>query len=255
MFADYDAKAPFERAPSYGFRLAKYSRPLPQALAAPVRIAKLGRDARKEKPVGDDIFAVYRRQYAYDRSPLNASVEATEERTFWTKHTVAFDTAYGGERMRAYLFLPNNASPPYQTVIFFPAARRIPLCDRAGTLAGVGGLHHPEWTGVSLSGIQRDVRAVGRPTRGSNAERELRIAWARDFGRAIDYLETRSDIDRARLAFYGVSAGGDAGVILTALEPRLKTSVLQGTGLWREYGRPKSICSTTRHAYACRRWC
>ena len=67
---------------------------------------------------------------------------------------------------------------------------------------------------------------------GPNEERELRIAWSRDLGRAIDYLETRSDIDRARLAFYGVSAGADAGVILTALEPRLKTSVLQGTGIW-----------------------
>jgi pimeloyl-ACP methyl ester carboxylesterase len=29
-----------------------------------------------------------------------------------------------------------------------------------------------------------------------------------------------------------VSAGADAGVILTALEPRLKASVLQGTGIW-----------------------
>jgi dienelactone hydrolase len=65
-----------------------------------------------------------------------------------------------------------------------------------------------------------------------NEERELRIAWSRDLGRAIDYLATRSDIDRARLAFYGVSAGGDAGVILTALEPRLKASVLQATGIW-----------------------
>ena len=68
---------------------------------------------------------------------------------------------------------------------------------------------------------------------GTNAERELRIAWSRDFGRALDYLETRTDIDRARLAFYGISAGADAGVIITALEPRLKASVLQGTGLWQ----------------------
>ena len=72
-------------------------------------------------PVGDDIFAVYRRQYAYDRTPLNAVVEATEETETWVKHTVAFDAAYGGERMRAYLFLPKNGSPPYQTVVFFPA--------------------------------------------------------------------------------------------------------------------------------------
>jgi pimeloyl-ACP methyl ester carboxylesterase len=39
------------------------------------------------------------------------------------------------------------------------------------------------------------------------------------------------DVDRSRLAFYGVSLGADAGVVLTALDPRLKASVLQGTGL------------------------
>ena len=121
MFADYDAKEPFERAPGYGFRLAKYIRPLLPAVAAPVRIEALVRDARKQKPVGDDIFAVYRRQYAYDRTPLNAVVEATEETATWVKHTIAFDAAYGGERMRAHLFLPKNGSPPYQTVVYFPA--------------------------------------------------------------------------------------------------------------------------------------
>ena len=91
--------------------------------------------------------------------------------------------------------------------------------------------------GASSSGADErsSTRSTKGPTSGrrlsemgSNAERELAIAWSRDLGRAIDYLETRPDIDRARLAFYGVSAGGDAGVILTALEPRLKTSVLQG---------------------------
>jgi dipeptidyl aminopeptidase/acylaminoacyl peptidase len=66
---------------------------------------------------------------------------------------------------------------------------------------------------------------------GPFSERELRIAWSRDLGRAIDYLETRSDIDPTRLAFYGVSEGAAAGVILTALEPRLKTAVLQGAGI------------------------
>ena len=40
MFADYDAKEPFERAPGYGFRTAKYIRPLAPALAAPVRIER-----------------------------------------------------------------------------------------------------------------------------------------------------------------------------------------------------------------------
>jgi dienelactone hydrolase len=244
MFADYDAREPFERALGYGFRLAKYVRPLPPAVAAPVRIEGLDADARIQKPVGDDIFAVYQRLYAYDRSPLNAIVEATEETEIWVKHIVAFDAAYGGERMRAHLFLPKHGSPPYQTVVFFPASDAFHLrSSRDMSLA---------WTDFIIRSGRAFLYPVYKGTyerstsgeSGSNAERDLQIAWSRDLGRAIDYLETRSDIDRARLAFYGVSAGADAGVILTALEPRLKTSVLQGAGIsgeaapeidWRTY--------------------
>jgi len=70
---------------------------------------------------------------------------------------------------------------------------------------------------------------------GPSEARDRRIAWSRDLGRTIDYLETRSDIDRARLTFYAVGRGA-AAVVLTALEPRLKFSVWQGSGvaLWGE---------------------
>jgi eukaryotic-like serine/threonine-protein kinase len=233
MFGDSDAKGPFERAPSYGFRLAKYLRPLPPVVTAAVPIETLGGAARRRMPVAEGTFAVYRRQYAYDRTSLNAVVEATEETGIWVKHRVSFDAAYGGERMQAFLFLPKNGSPPYQTVIFFPGADAF-LLRSSRDLSAAGG-----------DSIIRSGRAFVYPVYkgtyerrmsdalGPVAERELRTAWSRDLGRTIDYLETRPDIDRARLAFYGVSAGADAGVILTALEPRLRASVLQGTGLGR----------------------
>jgi len=235
MFAGYDSSGPFERAPDYGFRLAKYIRPLTTDLAAPVRIDALDRDPRKEKPVGDDIFAVYRRQYAYDHVPLNASVEATEETDIWLKHTIALDTGYDGDRMRVYLFLPKNALPPYQAVVFFPPAEALLLQSSRDLSVRWGdciirsgrAFVYPVYKGTY-------ERSVSGQT-GSSGEREIRIAWAKDLGRAIDYLETRSDIDRARLAFYGVSLGADAGVILTALEPRLKASVLMGTGIWTRW--------------------
>jgi serine/threonine protein kinase/dienelactone hydrolase len=231
LFADADAKDPFERAPTNGFRLAKYLGPVPTSVTAPVMMPTADRDARTRKPVGDDIFAVYTRQYAYDRTPLNAVIETTEEASLWFKQTVAFDAAYGGEWLRAYVFLPKTGLPSYQTVVFFPAADAFQLrssCDMS--LAAVEfiirsgcAFLYPVYKGT----YERQTREETGP----NEERDLRIAWSRDLGRAIDYLETRSDIDRTRLAFYGVSAGADAGVTLAALEPRLKTCVLQGTGL------------------------
>jgi pimeloyl-ACP methyl ester carboxylesterase len=62
----------------------------------------------------------------------------------------------------------------------------------------------------------------------------------KDFRRCIDYLETRPDIDRARFAFYGMSWGGALGPIITAVEPRLKASVLLSGGFDQLTFRPES---------------
>ena len=233
-FDEPEARSPFDREPVNGFRLAKYIGPPPAEVTAPVPDMTVGRVARTLKPINDEIFGVLRRQYAYDRGPLNAVVEATEETDSWRKQVVVFDTAYGGERMRAYLFLPKIGSPPYQTVIFFPAAeafllrssRDMSLSAMEFIVASGRAFLYPIYKGTYERGTHGE--------RGPNDERDLRVAWSRDLGRAIDYLETRSDITQSRLAFYGISDGADAGVILTALEPRLKASVLQATGIGPE---------------------
>ena len=232
MFADYDARGPFERKPGYGFRLARYLEPLPPEVSAPVRIEVLPGNRKLQKPVSDDMFAVYRRQYAYDKKPLAAVVEASEETDTWRRQTIQVDTAYGVERMRLFLFLPKNVSPPYQTVIFFAGGDAFHLrSSRDMSLAWVlpivrsgRAFLYPVYKGT----YERAVREAPGPI----AEHELRVAWSRDLGRAIDYLETRPDLDRTRLAFYGVSAGAAAGMFLAALEPRLKTTILQGAGIW-----------------------
>ena len=152
----------------------------------------LDHEVRDRPPVSPEIFAVYRRQYAYDPAPLNVVVESSEDSTAWRKLTVLFDAAYGGERMRAHLFLPKNASPPYQTVVFFPGGDAFRLQDsRDMSLAWASFIIHsgraflyPVYKGT--------YERMGPDTNGVNAERDLMIAWSRDLGRAIDYLETRS---------------------------------------------------------------
>jgi cephalosporin-C deacetylase-like acetyl esterase len=52
------------------------------------------------------------------------------------------------------------------------------------------------------------------------------IKWVKDFSRSIDYLETRPDINSAKLGYYGASWGGALGGIIPAVEERLKVSVL-----------------------------
>lgn len=229
-FADLDARGPFERAANYGFRLVKYERQPSAEVTAPVQLDALVH-TQTHVPVSDAIFEVYRTEYAYDPAPLNPVIEATETTDTFVKYTVVLDAAYAGERMRVYLFVPRNVAPPYQTVIFFPGgdafrlttSRDMSLLWTKSILDSGRAFLYPVYKGTY-------ERRVADPT-GLNGQRDLGIAWSRDLGRAIDYLETRADVDARRLAFYGVSDGGNAGIVLVALEPRIRAAIFQGAGL------------------------
>ncbi len=231
MFAEEDAQSPFGRAATYGFRCAKYAAPLEAALLRPIET--LTRDFSKERPVGDDVFRFYQSIYSYDRTDLKAVVESVTETEHWRKEKVTFNAAYGNERVIAYLFLPRNASPPYQTVIWFPGiyAQTFKSSDNLGLTFYFDFL--PRSGRAVLYPIYKDTyeRRVASGSGGPNVERDLVIQRSKDLGRSIDYLETRKDIDSERLAFYGYSWGASEGPILTAVEKRLKTSVLLAGGL------------------------
>jgi hypothetical protein len=52
---------------------------------------------------------------------LDAKVESEDDSSpYWRKQRITFNATYGKERVPAYLFLPKNASPPFQTVVYFP---------------------------------------------------------------------------------------------------------------------------------------
>ena len=159
-------------------------------------------------------------------------MDTIEDGPLWRKESVSFDAGYGGQRMRAYLFLPKNSSSPFHVVIGFPPGEafvqrssrdlRLQWADfliRAGRA-----FLYPVYAGT----YERGPSSLDD---GSSAARDEVVAWAKEFGRSIDYLETRADIDAGRIGFYGISSGADAGIILTALEPRVKATVLMGAGL------------------------
>ena len=64
------------------------------------------------------------------------------------------------------------------------------------------------------------------------------IQWSKDLGRAIDFLETRKEIQRDKVAYCGLSWGARLGGLLPAVENRLKANVLVGAGL-----RPQATLS------------
>ena len=119
-FTDADAQDPWQRQPTFGVRLVKNLGP---ADAAAVPVGRVNGDPKSVVPASD---AALRRVPALLRvRPHSARTRASRRSTTacpeWRKETVSFDAAYGGERVPAYLFLPKNATPPYQTVVFFPS--------------------------------------------------------------------------------------------------------------------------------------
>jgi dienelactone hydrolase len=228
-----------DRSPRNGIRLAFYPDPdsIPEELFAPLQSPEAF-DISKHQPVSDNIFQIYKELFAYDKSELNSNVEYREEsQGGWVLEKVSFDAAYGGERVQAYLFLPLNVKPPFQTVIYFPGSAAAMMSSSQDMES------YYEFT-MFLNFIVRNGRAVlfpiykgtferGKPEltaihtgADSYAYNEFLIQLVKDCRRSIDYLETRPDIDSSKMAYYGMSWGGYTGIIITALEERLTASIL-----------------------------
>jgi eukaryotic-like serine/threonine-protein kinase len=243
-FYNDDARSPFERSANFGFRCAKYVLTGESAKAAdPLMIQ--ARNYRLEKPVSEQLFRVYKSLYSYDNTPLHAVVESIQQTDDWKEEKITFDAAYGGERIIAYLFLPRKASPPYQTVVHFTGAAAL----RERSSANLISEYLEDFDFIVKSGrvvmfpvykgmFERwDDFAVW--TSGPSFHRDHVIAWSKDLGRSIDYLETRPDIDHNKLAYEGVSMGAAMGALLPAVEDRLKVLVLISSGFYLQKFLPE----------------
>ncbi len=243
MFDNLSQAPPMDRSTTNGFRCALYPHPekIPHSALETLKLGET-RDYYKEKPVPASIFQVYKEQFSYDKTDLNARVESKKESPDgWMQEKITFNAAYGGERIIAYLFLPTNTAPPYQTVIYFPGSASV-LKESSKDLE-----NYYEFP-IFLSFIVKSGRVVLYPVYKGTFERrtealtlihygdnshlytEYLTQLVKDFKRCIDYLETRQDIDSKKLAYYGMSWGGKLGAIIPAVEERLEASVLVAGG-------------------------
>lgn len=240
-FNDAVTAPAFDRSPMNGIRLVKYADTTHLAAArAPLKLAF--RDYRAEKPVSDEVFAALRPMYDYEATPINAKIVDTDSTELWIRQRIDMDAAYGGERLTVFLFLPRTGKAPYQTVVFFPGSGdlyRRSYDDLTITpidfIIGSGrAVIYPIYKGTFERGTEltTDIQDLG------NGWRDHVIAWSKDMRRAIDYSATRSDLDRDRLAYMGISWGGAVAPIMVALEPRIRTAVILVGGLLMQETQP-----------------
>ncbi len=259
MFELWSQAPAMNRSDKNGFRCAVYPDPqkIPEQAFRKVKSMGLpifGRpeEITKHNPVNDAIFQIYRRQFSYDKTDLNARVEWKKESPAWSLEKISFDAAYGGERVSAYLFLPRNAQPPFQTVIYWGGD--VPVFQRSSK-----DIEKYYEIPMFVSFLVKNGRAVLYPVykgffeRGSNALisvieadfgthqwAEVFVQQVKDLKRGIDYLETRPDIDNKRLGYYSMSYGSILAPAVLAVEERLKAGVLLAGGFGYQGGPPRS---------------
>jgi len=241
-FNDAFTQSAFDRSETNGFRCIKYLGTVANRPALEATIAMPFRDFLREPRVSDATFKLFLKQYDYDKTDLHSVVESVQENADWRREKISFAAAYGGERMTAYLFLPKNGTPPYQTVVFFPGSGVINTRSSDSLKPGRNADYIVKSGRAFLfpvykSTFERGDNLVSDYPEETNFWKDHVIMWGKDVRRCIDYLETRTDIDTGKIAYFGASWGGALGAIIPAVEPRIKvvTLLVAGIGYQRSF--------------------
>jgi dienelactone hydrolase len=244
-FNDSYTQSALDRSIANGFRCIK-ALPGDTTLARlTVKVSSLFRDYSKEKPVDDKTFSLYLNQYVYDKNPVEPKVEQTIDREIWRAEKITFDAGYNKERMQVWLYLPEKARPPFQTVIFFPGSNDI-----------FSKTFNPDRISGMVDFILKSGRAFVYPMYKGTHERhddmksdlpdetvfykDHVVMWVKEFSRTIDYLETRPDIQSDKIGYLGWSWGGFMGGIIPAVEKRIKAIVLNVGGMAMNRSLPEA---------------
>jgi dienelactone hydrolase len=187
------------------------------------------------------------------RSPLNAEVLETKDFGSYTREKIAFDTRHNLSTV-GYLLLPKAATRPLPAIVVFSGHGRglpdilglddegNPRAERNVGYAKEYALQCAEHGYATFAveqlafGTRRDdaARKAGpavescRPAATSATLFGQTMAGWRvwDAMRAIDYLETRPEVNTKRVATLGASGGGTTSLLTGALDPRVKVTVV-----------------------------
>lgn len=165
------------------------------------------------------------------RAPLKLAGKIVEENKNFAKFRIEFN-GIEGDRVPAHLYLPKNIKGRLPAVL---------------VQHGINNKKHSEYIvecAKMLNARGIIAMAIDAPARGERKGPNNRgpkmfdlpavNQWYRqhcsDYSRALDYLETRPDVDAKRLGFVGFSWGAITGITFTAHDPRVKamTSVVGG---------------------------
>ena len=173
--------------------------------------------------------------YDYDASaPLDAKVLSVQEMGLFSVEEIRFSGA-GGERVPATLMRPASVENP-PCVLFLHGlggdksqarVAAMVLIPQGVAVFAIDAALHGERSrpGESFAEMGQEIAAIDGPL----------VRTVVDNRRAIDYIETRADIDADGMVLIGASMGGILGSIVSAVDERIHaTALLVAGGAWPE---------------------
>lgn len=228
VFGAFNSFDGFYSSPDLGFRCVKNIRDsnseqhkMVVDLKIPVPIYR---------PVTDLIFDSILKLYNYEKVQLNSEIISTEQNENWTKEKISFDSPFG-DRILGYLFLPKNAEKPYQCILWNPHSGVYELgasADWAAEILFAENIKYGRALFVLVpKGSTERKWEYGEdyPDVSSILFRDRVIRWVTENRIGIDYLLSRSDIDKDKIAYH-TTANNFEGLIVPGVDNRFNCVIL-----------------------------
>ncbi|MEW5947115.1 MAG: acetylxylan esterase [bacterium] len=163
--------------------------------------------------------------FEYERRlPVRADVVLKEEKPGVKTFRVVYTSA-NGERVPAYFYVPSAGSGPYPCVIMMHGGggskEDIAIAYDFFAMRGIA-VFAPD---AAMQG-ERRVEGVDALTADPYTMRHIFIQTVLDLRRAVDWLETRGEVDAGRIGYLGVSMGAMIGSVFAAVEERVRAAAL-----------------------------
>jgi dienelactone hydrolase len=189
-----------------------------------------------------------------DKSPLQPVTLETRDFPAYKREKFVIQTQ-PGVALLGYLLTPKNATGPIATMICVPGHGRgvddiVGIDDKGRDRTDKAGYQHDFAIQVVEAGMaavaiepmafgcRRDARTAKRGLGTSACQPaagaallfgETMVAWrVYDVIRTIDWIESRKELDPARVGLMGISGGGTITSFAAALEPRIKAAMISG---------------------------
>ena len=239
-FNNYYSLSPMDRSIGNGIRLAKTLNDKESSALDDKIIPEYNRNISELPDVSDEVFDVYKSQFDYESSPVNAKTTTIEKfQDGYTAQKFEMPTKYeSDENLFGYIIYSNKFNDKYNPVIVHPTAGGIIQDDDSELPKNLLMTHkHLIDEGYAIifpiyhNTFSREKNYDTFWPDESETYKNTIIKIGKDFKRSIDYIESRNDFKSENLFYYGYSWGSTTSNYLLAIDDRVKAAFILVGGL------------------------